>query len=154
MFLANANYRLVRFSVLVLAALFFALTCADKAQAMWVRMTDTDLVENSQLIVVATYTGRAEITFEVDGKGIYLGVLEVHDTLKGDRQDTVYIMLSVPEGFPHKSDDIYFLKGQKGLWFLRKDSHRKGIYLIENPQRFIPERASSRIDSFIKLLAY
>lgn len=154
MSLALANYGFVRCCVLVLASLFFTLTCADSAQAMWVRMTDADLVESSQLIVVATYTGRAEVTLEEGGKVIYRGVLAVDDTLKGDRQDVVYIMLSLPEGIPHKSDDIYFLAGQKGLWFLRKDSQREGVHLIDNPQRFIPERASDRIDSLIKLLAH
>ena len=154
MYLANTNYRLARFCVLILAALFFALTCVDRAQAMWVRMTDADLVENSQLIVVATYTGRAEVTLDEDGKVIYRGVLDVDDTLKGDRQDVVYIMLSLPEGIPHKSDDMYFLAGQKGLWFLRRDSQHTGVYLIDNPQRFVPERASNRIDSLIKLLAH
>lgn len=148
------NYGFVRGYLLVLALLFFALTSAGNAQAMWVRMTDAELVESSQLIVVATYTGRAEVTFEEGGEVIYRGVLVVDDTLKGDRQDVVHILLSLPEGIPHKSDDIYFHKGQKGLWFLRKDGQHTGIYLIDNPQRFIPARASGRIDSLIQLLPY
>jgi hypothetical protein len=154
MSLALANDGVVRYYVFVLVIVFSALASAGSAQAMWVRMTDADLVESSQLIVVATYTGRAEVTLEEDGKVIYRGVLDVDDTLKGDRQDVVYIMLSLPEGMPHKSDDVYFLAGQKGLWFLRKDSQHTGIYQIDNPQHFIPERAKSRIDSLIKLLAY
>lgn len=154
MSLAFANFRFVRCFVLVLVSLFLVLTGTDSAQAMWVRMTDADLVESSQLIVVATYTGRAEVSLGEDGKVIYRGMLDVDDTLKGDSQDVVYIKLSLPEGIPHKSDDIYFLAGQKGLWFLRKDSQHTGIYLIDNPQRFIPERASGRIESLLNLLAY
>lgn len=149
------KYGCVRWRTPVLALLLFALTSAASVQAMWVRLTDAELVENTQLIVMATYIGRTEVNLEMGGRVIYLGVLDVDDTLKGNRQEVVLIKLNRPEGIPYKSDDIFFRPGQKGLWFLRKHSQQTGIYLIDNPQRFVPEKKlDSRIDSLLKLLAY
>lgn len=148
------NNGFVRWYTPVRVLLLFVLTSAVSVQAMWVWLTDAELVENSQLIVMATYIGRTEVTLEKGGRVIYLGVLDVDDTLKGNRQEVVLLKLPLPEGIPHKSDDIFFHSGQKGLWFLRKDSQQAGIYLIDNPQRFVPEKKDdNRIDSLLKLLA-
>jgi len=148
------NNGFVRWYTPVRVLLIFALTSAVSVQAMWVWLTDAELVENSQLIVMATYIGRTEVSPEMGGSVLYLGVLDVDDTLKGSRHEVVLIKLPLPEGVPHKSDDIFFHAGQKGLWFLRKHSQQTGIYLIDNPQRFVPEKKlDSRIDSLLKLLA-
>lgn len=137
----------------VLILLFTALTYTTTVQAMWARMTDAELVESSQLIVMATYRGRADANLQIDGKIMQLGVLDVDKTLKGNQRKIIYLHLPQPEGFPHKSDDIFFHPGQKGLWFLREASPENAVYVIDHPQRFVPEdNVDIRLDSLNKLL--
>ena len=136
-----------------LALLLVALTGTGSVQAMWARMTDAELVESSQLIVMATYRGKAEAGLKVDGEILHLGVLDVDKTLKGNQREVIFLQLPQSESLLRKSDDIFFHSGQKGLWFLREVSQHKGIYAIDNPQRFVPEeKVGNRMDSLLKLL--
>jgi len=116
-------------------------------------MTDAELVESSQLIVMATYVGKADVALNVGGEILHLGVLDVGNTLKGNQREVVFLQLPRSEGILRKSDDIFFHPGQKGLWFLREVSQQEGIYVIDNPQRFVPkETVDNRMDSLLKLL--
>ncbi len=143
----------VRFSSRLLL-LFLALSGAGSVQAMWAGMSDAELVEASSLIVNAVYIGGADVSLKVDGEILHLGVLDVENTLKGNQQEVIYIQLPRLAGSMRKSDDIFFHRGQKGLWFLRKEAAKEGIYVIDHPQRFIPEeKVNSRMDLLRKLLA-
>lgn len=116
-------------------------------------MTDAELVEGSQLIVMATYIGSTQITLKEGGQTLHLGVLDVDDALKGNMQEVVFLQLPSASGQLHKSDDIFFRPGQKGLWFLKKDDRQQGIYKVDHPQRFIPEQQlGKRIAPLLKLL--
>lgn len=120
---------------------------------MWAGMTDAELVGASPLIVMATYIGSTQVTLQENGPALHLGVLEVNDTLKGNPQELVFLQLPASSGLLHKSDDIFFRPGQKGLWFLKKDGPHQGIYKIDHPQRFIPEQQlGNRIKPLLKLL--
>jgi len=143
----------VSYYTVLLAFLLAALTGTASVQAMWARMTDAELVESSQLIVMATYVGKADVALNVGGEILHLGVLDVGNTLKGNQREVVFLQLPRSEGILRKSDDIFFHPGQKGLWFLREVSQQEGIYVIDNPQRFVPkETVDNRMDSLLKLL--
>jgi len=143
----------VSYYTVLLAFLLAALTGTASVQAMWARMTDAELVESSQLIVMATYVGKADVALNVGGEILHLGVLDVGNTLKGNQREVVFLQLPRLEGVLRKSDDIFFHPGQKGLWFLREVSQQEGIYVIDNPQRFVPkETVDNRMDSLLKLL--
>jgi hypothetical protein len=57
----------VRYYKDLLALLLVALTGTGSVQAMWAKMTDAELVESSQLIVMATYRGEADAGLKVEG---------------------------------------------------------------------------------------
>lgn len=140
-------------SVVNMALLLAVLTGAGSVHAMWAKMTDAELVESSRLIVMATYKGRADANLKVDGGISHLGALEVSNTLKGDQREVIYLQLPRSDGILRKSDDMVFHPGQKGLWFLREIDHEQGIYIVDNPQRFVPEeKLDNRMDSILKLL--
>lgn len=143
----------VRYYMALLALLLVALTGTGSVQAMWAKMTDAELVKSSQLIVMATYIGKADANLKVDGKILHLAVLDVSSTLKGKHREDIFLQLPRSENIFRKSDDIFFHPGQKGLWFLREVSQQKGIYLIDNPQRFVPEeKVDNMMGSLHKLL--
>ena len=119
---------------------------------MWAGISDSQLINESNLIVKATYIGAT--TIGIDQNKYHLGVLNIEDILKGDKQAVVFIHLPVrPKGFPQRSDEINFKKRQKGIWFLEKDLQHEGIYEINHPQRFIPEtQYKNRLPALFKLL--
>ena len=134
------------------ALLLTTLVWATNTQAMSAGMSDESLIRHSQLIVKATYIGQSQVRLNETGNVLTLGVLNVDDTLKGNKQEVIFIQLPPVHG-PHKSDDIVFRSGQYGLWFLKENRPQQNIYSIDHLQRFIPEKQfGNRIPSLLKLL--
>ena len=113
---------------------------------MWAKQTDAELIEQSDIIVTAELIGHTQVT--INHVIIGMGALKVAETLKGDKEQTV-ILLKLPLiETPHSSTDIFYKKGQSGLWFLRelKREGFEGIYLANHPQSFISiENAGEQI---------
>jgi len=125
------------------------------AHAMWVGMSDAELVKSSELIVTGSFIGNTSVYITADNKNLNLGVLKVENTFKGQKSDIVLIRLPYQHrpGSPQKSDDLFYKAGQSGLWFLKADSHNKGIYLADHPQRFVPAmQLESKLQAIDKLL--
>lgn len=105
--------------------------------AMWVKLSDIELVKQSDVIITAELIGNTQVT--INQAKTAIGILKVEKVLKGDKNQTV-ILLALPshEG-PLKSDDIFYKTGQNGLWLLRerKTKGESGIYLADHPQRFL-----------------
>ena len=116
------------------------------AVAMWAKMTDQELIGNSSLIVSAKLIGITEITPSKNGHPLRLGVLQITRTFKGDKDlSVVFIKLPKPSN-PISSTDIFYSKGDKGIWFLRRDRHgMSGIYYADNPQRLWTEDRTERL---------
>jgi len=135
----------------VLGILLLALLSTN-AYAMWVGMSDAQLIKQSNLVVKATYIGATTLT--LNKKKYHLGALSIEGTLKGDMQDVVFIRLSSrPKGSPKRSDEISFKPGQQGVWFLEKIIEQEGIYEINRPDRFIPaEQLKNRLPAILKLI--
>lgn len=112
----------------------------QNANAMWVKLSDTELVEKSDVIITAELIGQTQITIS-QSKNV-VGVLKIGEVLKGAEGLTI-ILLALPstEG-PRSSTDIFYENGQNGLWFLRERKIRgdAGIYLADQPQRFVSEK--------------
>lgn len=121
---------------------------------MWAKLSTTELIEKSDLIVTAELVDQKQIT--TNQARLVVGLLEVKEVLKGDKSQTVVLLaLPSPEG-PLSSTDIFYKKGQAGLWFLRKGTtHEEGvIYLADHPQRFLPaENAADQIEAIRKILS-
>jgi len=115
------------------------LSVSDGAQAMWVRLSDSQLCAQSEVIVTGEIIGQTEVKRSDDEQSLWLGVLQVDEVLKGDTQLTVLLLvLPSPKG-PTASNAITYSKGQKGIWFLRaRTPEETGLYLADHPQRLVP----------------
>jgi hypothetical protein len=123
--------------------------------AMWVEMSQAELVENSALIVIGKLIGTTEVSTDAQSAPLHLGVLQVSDVLKGPSELKTILLLLPDNRKPLSSSDIIYRIDQHGLWFLRTRSGTTGIYLADSPQRFlqqekIPEGMLMQIRSRIK----
>jgi len=137
---------------LILFSIFMIALLPIGSSAMWARMTDAELIKQSNIIIKATYIGSS--TIRVNNKELHLGVLHIEETLKGNQQGVVFIRLgSTAKGFPKRSDEISFKLNQKGMWFLEKNIEQEGVYIINRLDRFIPEEQfKNRLPALFKLL--
>ena len=120
---------------------------------MWVKLSDTELVEKSDVIITAELIGQTQVN--INQAKLVVGALKVADVLKGKKGQTV-ILLALPSAeIPRSSTDIFYKDGQKGLWFLRerKVEGEAGIYLADHPQRFVSEKhADAQIEIIRNIL--
>ncbi|WP_020656693.1 hypothetical protein [Massilia niastensis] len=127
-----------------IAALFLLAAClfAGEASAVWVRMSDADLVGQSDIIVSATLVRIERQAMSGSASSREIGVLDIHDILKGPANIGV-VHLALPSGdAPRSSSDIHYSIGQKGLWFLRTvpPEGERPLYRADHPQRFLRDK--------------
>ncbi len=141
-----------RTATIVLAtALMFAWS---GAHASWARLSDSQLIETSSLIVVGTLAEFTSATDPSDGRIRTIGVIEIETVLKGD-PGTKIVRLDAPQpGRLVSSTDITYQIGQNGLWFLRLLTPESAeIYAADHPQRFVPlANAGPSIEAVRKFL--
>ena len=120
----------------LLAFIFPAFT--TNVQAMWAKMSDCELINNSVLIVQAEFVGKAKVQLSNYLTPTEAGVLKVSKVFKG-KVELADILIDQPKSSSGviSSSDIIYKKGQKGVWFLAegKDTD-SGIYYANNPQLF------------------
>ncbi len=130
-------------------------TITPSALAMFMGVTEQQLLAQSSVVVVGELMGRAEIATADGAAPINLGVIRVERMLKGD-PDTTILFLALPRRgpMPRLSTDIDYRDGQRGLWFLHlRDPAQSGVFLADHPQRFVPiNKAEERIPAVLKLL--
>ncbi len=122
---------------------------------MWARLTDAELIAKSDVIVMAELIGQTRVTLPPAQAPVSLGVLQVEEVLKGDpHRSLLLLVLPSPKG-PQSSSDIFYRKGQRGLWFLRpRKAGAVGLYLADHPQRFLSmsTKHADQIEAFRKTL--
>jgi hypothetical protein len=124
------------------------------AYAMWSGLTDAELGEQSDVIVLATLA-RIEQQAMSGSRALEIGVLDIHEVLKGPANLREVRLAQPAANSPRSSADIRYKVGQKGLWFLRPYPHAAdpALYGADHPQRFIPEEeAVSRLPYFRELI--
>lgn len=120
---------------------------------MWAQYSDSDLIAASPLIVLAEFVGETNLTTGSAEHLTYVGVLRVTGVLKGDKTTTVVLIKLPAPDQPQSSDTIQYARGQSGLWFLYyTPGKHTGLLRADHPQRFVPAAATTRIDSFRRLL--
>jgi len=133
----------------LLAFIFSAFT--TNAQAMWVKMSDCELINNSVLIVQAEFAGKARVQLSNNLTPAEPGILKVSKVFKG-KVELADILIDQPKSSSGviSSSDIIYKKGQKGVWFLAegKDTD-SGIYYANNPQRFWAIQKSRSVPDLI-----
>ena len=103
------------------------------------RYSDADLIERSEVVVVAEFIGHTQVTL-APGRNATYGVLKIQEVLKGPvpASRNVLLLEQGTNGLISSSDITYRI-GQSGLWFLRvRNSGDVGPYLADHPQRFVP----------------
>lgn len=141
-----------RFVILasVVAVLVSSLGVAD---AMWVKLSDAELIDGSDIIVSAELIGQTQFRVAPDQPKLTVGVLRVDEVLKGDAGISVALLVLPSPNAPRSSTDLVYRKGQKGLWFLHvRDQKDSGLHRADHPQRFVPLEQSAQIDAFKRLL--
>lgn len=100
-------------------------------------MTDAELIERSDLVIIGVYAGQANIGLGTEGPRFAVGVITVTEVLKGPAGTTVALMALPPAGMPRSSSDLTFTLGDRGAWCLRsRPGGGSGLYLADHPQRF------------------
>jgi len=130
----------------LLAAVLAFMLVTVQAQAMFSRMSESELISASAVIVVGTLVRHETVT--AGGKERRVGIVEVDVVLKGGSIPAI-VRLDLPQpGQPAASDTVAHRIGAKGLWYLRQ--HSAGdppIYAADHPQRFVPlAEATPQID--------
>lgn len=116
------------------------------AEAMFVKLSEEELVEQSGLIVVGELIGRSQVSLATQERPQLLGVIRVEEVLKGARATSV-AFLALPGGKIMVSTDLSYTDGQRGLWYLRlRDANVEGVYVADHPQKFVPiEKADEQV---------
>ena len=131
------------------------------ASAIWAELTETQLIEESDLIVTGTMIGRTRLVVRSEkatsagSVELQVGVVQVETVFKGDPQQRV-ALLALPAPTPgiHNSDVMTYTAGQTGLWYFRLRSPGEiGIFLADHPQRFVTiEQAGDQLESLRNLV--
>lgn len=133
--------------------LFSLFTITATGDAMWAELSDTQLIEASDVIIIAEMVDRKQIIR--DQVKLSIGILKVSEVLKGNKHQTEFLLVLPSPDAPRKSDDIFYKNGQKGMWFLRqyRPAGEPNLYLADNPQRFLPSKdAAGKINVFRNIL--
>lgn len=133
----------------VVGALLLALAVlASEAVAMWAQMSEQELIQKSDWIVVGEWQGQAPARMAGAAGDGDVGVVAVREVLKGRRDATLALVAVRGATQPVSSSDLRFNKGDRGIWLLRlrSPSEPAGPYLVDNPQRFLrdsPENSAA-----------
>lgn len=112
----------------LIAALGFFLLLQGQANAMWTAMSERELIDASELIVMGEWqagpAGQSHI--------------QVSEVLKGPAGLRSVAMADTASGL-RSGNDLSRRPGDRGLWFLRRHPEVAGrtLYLADHPQRFI-----------------
>lgn len=122
--------------------------------AMFVRLSDADLISRSDLIVLGEWMGQSAVGATALGDSaarLDLGAVAVSDVLKGPAGQTVVFVATPSAEAARTGSDQRHRRGERGLWLLRAmPGAPTGIYLADHPQRF--EAEAARIDALRRLL--
>ena len=132
-------FRSRSFSFLAGCACVLALSVvAGQAYAMWARMTEAELLQKSEWVVVGAWVGQAPAPSSERAAG-EIGVIAVSEVLKGRRDASVAFVKLVGSKQPISSSDLRFQRGDRGVWFLRLSAGNEplGPYVVDHPQRFL-----------------
>jgi hypothetical protein len=116
---------------------------------LFASMTVEQLVDSSQLIVVGELVS---LTTHPNLAGTDLGTIRIDETIlsRAARSTPDRASLLVPaRGGLAVSTAVYYTVGQRGVWFLRRDSAQAEAYLADHPQRLMAASEASRVRAVV-----
>jgi hypothetical protein len=136
--------------MLQVLCLFALAAVAPESSAMWAKLTDSELLQKSDSIVIGEVIGQTELVLALPATRLTLAVIRVDEVLKGDKRATVVLLETPSSAQPRSGSDILYGKGQSGVWFLRlRSKSESGVYRADHPQRFQSLNEAARL---IKML--
>lgn len=115
---------------------------ATDVAAMWERMSESELIARSDIVVTGELIGQSPV--RVAGEGLILGVIRIDTVYKGPAGLSLAFLILPAADRPISSSDLRYRVGQSGLWFLRqRGDGDRGLYLADHPQRFTPTAQAS-----------
>lgn len=128
----------------VLAALSLGALLPGRARAMFVKMTDDELLAGSELVVLGEWQGQAPATDGGRPLGRDVGVVRIERVLKGARAASIVMVVVPGASAPRSGSDVRFAPGDTGLWFLRKvEFANRDVFAADHPQRFLSARTDA-----------
>jgi hypothetical protein len=117
---------------------------AAPARAMWARMSEAELVQHSELVVLGEWASDAPAALP-NAPAQAVGRIAVAEVWKGPPGlKTVSVVVPAP-GAPLASDAITYRRGDRGLWLLRPWQGGGGLYAADHPQRFVREGSDAAL---------
>lgn len=137
-----------------LGALALAAVLPRESLAMWAQMSDAELVQHSDLVVIGEWVGQSSVTLPGEAGPLELGGIAVAEVLKGPAGQTLALVVTTRADTPRSSTDLIYRRGDRGLWLLRRQpGGRAGLYLADHPQRFVSAAGgAARIEALRRLL--
>lgn len=121
---------------------------------MFARLTDEQLIGQSDLIVLGEWAGQSQVGAAALGEPVLkmdLGVIAITEVLKGPVGQVLVLVATPSTSGPRSGSDLSHKRGEHGLWLLRiKPGAPSGIYLADHPQRY--EADATRIEALRRLL--
>jgi hypothetical protein len=103
----------------------------------WAHLSPQEIYDQSDLVVWGEYVGSENVQLPTQAVPVNLGVVRVDSVVKGEKLERLRLALPpVRPGGLISDNDVFFEKGQRGLWYLKRRSD--GVYLADRPDRFVP----------------
>lgn len=130
------------------AAALAAVLTASEGAAIWAPLTMAQLVEHSELIVIGELISVEEAPAAATSAA---GTIQVEEVLRAPaaQRQTSSVALELPSRIRRMaSDAVMYKPGQRGIWFLRRDSNTGGL-VADNPQRLMPLSELANVRKFL-----
>ena len=138
---ATSCYSFAMKNLTVAAGLVLCIVLGPQgAKAIWAELSESSLIEQSELIVTGTLLARTQVSIPSAALELNLALIQIDTVLKGDpSQRVALLVLPAPTPGIHSSGTITYVPGQAGLWYLRiRAANERGLFLADHPQRFVP----------------
>lgn len=116
---------------------------------LFASMTVEQLVDSSQLIVVGELVS---LSAHPNLAATDLGTIRIEEVIlaRASNSTADRASLLVPaRGGLAVSTAVYYTVGQRGVWFLRRDSAQADAYLADHPQRLMAASEAARVRAVV-----
>ena len=121
---------------------------------MFARLTDEQLVYQSELVVLGEWSGQSAVGAAALGETapiMDMGVITISEVLKGPPGQMLALVATPSASGFRSGSDVLHKRGERGLWLLRvKPGAPSSVYLADHPQRY--EADPTRIELLRRLL--
>ncbi len=131
------NYKVIKLGNRLITIILLVYSAG--VHPMWVKMDDCELIDKSALIVEAEFLETENLKQPANKRPIHFGILQISNVYKGSKKLATAKLAQPNPSRPISSVDIFYTRGQRGIWFLTTGKNTfDGIYYANTPQRYWP----------------